>query len=551
MRKVSRGVLLLLVGVLALSTSALADEPIDTGESGEPQVESYIYVAEKDGFWIEGREVVEPVVTEEGLTISQADVPFDSESESALIQSAVADFGSDIKKGLDNMYRAVPVLDSIELENWGEFLATYAGRNITEMPIGDISFKIGQTNYTLKSSKTAKEWVFNKLLPALKQELAVQSMAYPCDVYVYNAGDSGTPLEGFTPSFENENLIKGYSVYPMIGKSNEVSTDFSMGVYETGVSYGISMNKEYISVLRSIAGEEGVYKALEDKEIPSCVNMLARVVTLKNLSGYTLEDKYIRDMQLYNNLAVNLMDGKLYDVASIDSGDLRYKDENLDIANLYVVNLQDGVVVLQTKYLECFYYDDMDLNTGCKVDIVPFLENGQAVLVGTDTEPISSYVTEDGMFVVGYGNSYPFLVHVNGNAIPFGRIISWLYSDAYSARMTKDTRDKMSADIKSIMKEAGRADEWKEYMEAAGQSTFPMGIVVGVAVGVLIIAGGIVAFVLIRRKKKKVNPQPDFMFSMEEHDEADGGFVGKPKDLPESASGTSFTFGAEDSEDDN
>lgn len=432
----------------------------------------------------------------------------------------------DAISGLSKIYDTLPTRDNVELLQWGIFLSKYTDKEITEYPVGDITFTIGLDTYNIKASKSAKGWVKDYVLPVIFEGITSENMNYPAAMYKLDISN-GQKLVDISIDMKNsKNFVEFYKVYPFTGKQDVISDSFL--IYNTGTYYGLALNKDYVEVLKGYHNELKYLKGI-DVEVPACVNTLSYITLPKNLSNYTLSDKVLQDMAIYKGLAVNLVDKQLIDTnnATTDNVTLLYKDYSLQEEDLILVPLKDSIVVVQPKYVEYFNKWGKELNTAHSVDFTNFFMTESEIIQITDMSTnnqfdvnLRTYVSDNGLVSLRLDGRYAFGVYVRSDSMPYDRILKRLYGPDGSTVVKEEELEKITKSIESQMKSQGKSKEFNEYMKAAGVSSFPI-IVIPILLILVIL---IVIFVIVMRNRKKkklrqnVNDNSDLLFNPDEED---------------------------------
>lgn len=424
----------------------------------------------------------------------------DSGPYNQLMSEIKSSIASDVTKGLSALDSATVTLDHIRLDIWGEFLNKYYGKSITNFPTGNISFKFGSYNFSLKNNTISREFVMNEILPILITEIESQVGNYPAKRYALDIPE-GSLLKDYEFDVTQVREIK--TVYPLDGVENYV-------FYNTGSYYGLALGKEYVDILRGyLEGDKSGYDRRVEGSVPGCVNVLSYITLLRRVTDNTLDDKVLGDFMIYNNLAVALDTKELVDTTDMttENKKLIFSDFKLDETKLVLAPISDTVVVIQPTYLECVYY--MDLNRGLyrTIDTSKFISEGVDYFEVIDDKgnvsqvPIAYFSDSEGQLSVQLGQA-PFLMYYSSH-VPYDRILHWAFTYAQKEGFSKDVVDKVVSNVKSEMKAEGRSGEFNAYLKAEGQMTDTTKLIIGCVVMVIFVAAGIVVFVIIKKKQQR------------------------------------------------
>ena len=504
------GIFLITLIVFCCFTTVYADPDTDTVVLDPIVIPSVVFVKEMD---LEG--LGEGVLC---FTDETDNVLFSVESEEfeRLTDEMYSDIKEDSLKGLEQLSISKVTLDHIRLNTWGEFLNKYHDKKLSNFPVGDIHIKYDDRDFTIVNTELARKLVSEKIIPILIQGVEEVSKNYPVKRYALDI-DNGFLLKDY--EFDLTSVREVETIYPLDNMESYV-------IYNVGSYYGFSLSSDYVKILRGyIEGENTGYDRPIQGQYPGCVNVLAYITLLKNISGGILTDKEISDFTIYENLAIRLDTKELIDTSDMTTNNkiLTFSDFKLDPDILLLTPISEDVVVVQPTYLECFYYKGVNRNFGRKIDVTPFVAEGkQEVSVGSGENlisiPISYFADSKGRLDTQLGNS-PFLIYYSSH-VPYDLLINWAYNQAGTNFEDKKDRDAFVNKIKSDMYSEDRQVEFKQYMKDAGQGT---NILVLLVLGVVIISaiGGVVYILQRKKLKEKVEEitNNDLLFDSYEDDE--------------------------------
>lgn len=511
-------VISLVIMMLMLISMPVLAEP--TTEVTEEVVESIIFNLEYKEFDDEtSSEVKNGLYDGETLLYAEG-----SDEMMTFLESIMLSAKDDTIYGMSKVVDTLPTRDNVELREWGLFLSKYSDKEVTEYPGGDISFKLNNDTYNIKSSKVAKNWVKDFVLPAIYDGILSENSNHPVDMYKLNieAGKKLTELE--LDITNKNNYEKFYTVLPFTGKGTEAPDNFL--IFNTGTYYGLALDTEYVKVLKGYHNESE-YLVSVVAENPACANILAYITLPKNVSNLTLDGKSLKDMAIYKGLAVNLIDKKLKDtnILTTDNIELLYKDYSIDEEELILVSLTDSVVVVQPVYVEYFNKWGKDLNTSHSIDFTNFfMGNGTTVEITdmrdniTFNVDIANYIADDGLMSIRLDGRYMFGVYVRDDSMPYDRILKRLYGPDGASVVKEEELKKITESIEKDLKAQGRSEDFKAYMKAAGQSTFP---VIIIPIILVVIIGVVLVIVMSSKKKKKSNivSDDDLLFNPDDEED--------------------------------
>ena len=445
----------------------------------------------------------------------------DSVEMQTLLNNIKISAKEDAVKGLSKIVETIPTRDNVELSQWGLFLSKYTDKEITEFPVGDITFTLGMETFNIKASKSAKTWIKETVLPVIYEGIVSENLNYPAAMYKLNI-EPGHKLKDLSVDITNkQSAVELYRVYPFTGNSKNEPENYI--IYNTGTYYGLALDKDYVEVLRGYHNESK-YLVSVPADVPACVNVLAYITLPKNLSDLTMTDKSLQDMSIYNGLAVNLLNKELIDTynLSTDAVTLLYKDYSIKEEELILVPLTDSIVVVQPVFVEYFNKWGKDLNTAHYIDFTDFfMGKGDEVRL-TDMsngnsfyEPITNYVGESGLVSVKLGGRYTFGLYVRNDKLPYDRILKRLYGPE-GASVVKEKELKVITDsIEKDLKAQGRSADFKAYMKAARVSTFPV-IVIPVFIVFAVVIVLVIKTTKSSKKRKNVEDNSDLLFNPDE-----------------------------------
>lgn len=434
----------------------------------------------------------------------------------ALFKGLTKSIIADSKKGLDSILVSSATVDNIKLEVWGEFLNKYIDSTVTKFKAGDIVFKFDNFSFILVNNTSSRKFVVEEIIPTLIEGVKEASLSYPMYEYALDI-TSGAKLKDFECNLKKVRQVG--TVFPLQNLEG-------YSVYYTGAHYGFAMSSDYTDILRGyIEGDDsGYYRRVEGPK-PGCVNVLSYITILNNIKDFTLEDKTLVDFRIYKNLAVRLDTKELIDTTDMttDNKVLNYEDYKINLDDLILTPISDGVVIVQPKYLECFTYYGYDRNFGRWIDFTNFIETGDknATVVGNEEIkiPIERFMDNTGMLVSKFGNA-PFLMYY-GDYVPYDLLVDWSFHLGKGYFETEDAQKDFLNAIKSDLRAEGRKKDYDVYLKAAGQMTSTTKTVVFVLIA-LVIIGAVVLLLLYIKKKNDDFVQPtsnrDLLFGEDDND---------------------------------
>lgn len=441
---------------------------------------------------------------------------------------------TDAIDGLTALKDVTVTLDHIKLKNWGEFLTKYYGKDMNNFPMGNVTIEYGDYSFTFANSKECKEFILDYLVPPMLETIVNQAKYYPAKRYVLDI-QSGSSLAEYECDLTSVRELK--TVYPFDNVENYL-------FFNTGDYFAIALGEEYVNILRGyIDGHKGGYDRRVEGDVPGCVNVLAYITLLRNVSNATLSDKVLSDFTMYQNLAVCLDTKELIDITDMTTTTqtLYYSDYKLDPEKLLLTPISDSVVVIQPTYLECFSYRVnannklYERNFGRTLDATDFISNGSPYLTTevtvegengpvkqTQQIPLEYFMDDFGILDVRLGNA-PFLVFYI-NYVPYDLLIDWFYGEGQTFISSEDEREIFINQIKEDMKAQNRGDEFDSYVKAAGQMTDNTKLIIKVVIVAVILIVAIVLFIIIRKKMKFAKENPVTYKSKVLFDDDDDGF---------------------------
>ena len=476
------------------------------------------------GMTTEGTET--PVVSTEpaeeilhfGLFDGQTFFSVEDDEFKIWVDEIIATVKEDAVLGLQDLKNVTTTLDHIKLENWGEFLTKYSGKEANNFPMGNVVIEYGDYSFTFANSKECKEFVLDYLVPPMVETIVNEAKDYPAKRYVLDI-QSGSVLSEYQCDLTQVKELK--TVYPFDGVTNYIFSN-------TGDYFAINLGEEYVSILRGYIDESGYDRRVEGS-VPGCVNVLSYVTLLRNVDGATLSDKVLSDFTMYENLAVCLDTKELIDTTDMTTNRkaLVYADYKIDPSKLLLTPISDTVVIIQPTYLECFSYRVnannrvYERNFGRTLDATEFIKDGAPYLTTTiqvegENGPIAQkqqinlehFVDEFGILDVRLGNA-PFLIFYI-NYVPYDLLINWYYNDSTAITLmpTDVERENFIEQVKNDMEAQGRSAEFDAYVKAAGQMTDGTKTIMKVGIGgVIFLVVAIVAFIIYKKVKyNKENP---------------------------------------------
>lgn len=425
---------------------------------------------------------------------------FDVESEQfrLLLNVIVADVRKDALNGLNILSGTRVTLDHIRLDQWGEFFNKYYGKSLTSFPMGNIKFEFAEYKFEISNNEAARKLILNYIIPPCINAIQEVSVNYPANRYALNV-TNGALLKDYVCDLTSVRLVE--TVTPFDGVEEYL-------FYNVGSYYGMGLSEKYVSILRGyIEGNERGYDRPVQGSVPGCVNVLAYITLISDVSNYSISDKILSDFTLYKDLAITLDTHQLVDTTdlSTDYKQLYYSDYKLVEDNLIIAPIANDVVVIQPTYLECFSYGGYDRNFGSYIDVTPFVSTGEHYFSvvrngATQKVPMEYFIDEMGKLDTRLGNA-PFLIYYT-NYKPYDLLINWAYNQAGSSFADSNAKNAFVDAIRKEMKAAGRQSDFDAYMQAAGQRTDSMNMIIRlVVIGIVIIAAIVIA--LIVRKKLK------------------------------------------------
>lgn len=425
----------------------------------------------------------------------------------------------DAKVGFDALSKANITLDHVRLDTWGEFLNKYYGKTVTSFPLGNIVIKFDDYNISIENNEVAKGIVLNDIVPNLIAPIEQLSKNYPANRYALDI-TSGSLLKDYQCDLSSTRLVS--TVYPLDNVSEYMF--FNVGSY-----FGLSLSKDYVSILRGyIEGDKQGYDRPVSGEVPGCVNVLAYITLIKNISNYTLTDKVLSDFMLYQDLAIALDTKQLVDTTDMttQNKEMFFSDYKLNPDNLILAPISNDVVILQPTYLECFDYCGVARNFSRTIDITPFVSEGTNYFNVIDSSGNVSQVNVDcfkdtsDRLSTSLGNA-PFLMYY-ADYVPYDLLINWYYNQSSNYKWNSETdKDNFIKTIKSELLSQNRKEDYNSYMKMAGQMTDTGRLIKNVIIGIVIVTIIVVVVVIVLKKKKKAEqvvqvPNSGLMFSDEE-----------------------------------
>lgn len=527
------------VGVFAApEVSNTINEPIITEitafKSVDKNVPVSISLKNKDVVLDSEVEGEEPK-TEEVATFLQGDMElFDVNSdEYKFFLSEIAEsVEKDAKKGFDALSVAEVTLDHVRLDTWGEFLNKYYGKTLTSFPLGNIEIKFDDYYISIENNEVAKSIVLNDIVPTLIAPIEKLAQNYPAHRYALDI-QSGSLLKDYQCDLNSVRLVS--TVYPLDNVSEYLF--FNAGSY-----YGLSLSKDYVAILRGyIEGDKQGYDRPVKGDVPGCVNVLAYITIIKDISNYTLSDKVLSDFMLYKDLAIALDTKQLVDTTDMttQNKEMFFSDYKLNPDNLILAPISNDVVILQPTYLECFNYRNVNRGLNRTVDVTPFVSEGKNYFNVIDNAGNISQVNVDcfkdntNRLSTSLGNA-PFLMYY-ADYVPYDLIIDWYYNQSGSYVWSSESaKTDFIKNIKAELIEQNRKEDYNNYMKAAGQMTDTARLVKNIIIVLVVITIIVVVVVIILNKKKKAEqvvqvPNSGLMFNDEDdynsgYEDDDGGF---------------------------
>ena len=455
------------------------------------------------------------------------------------IDEIVATVNADAVEGLKALKEVSVTLDHIKLKDWGEFLTKYNGKNENNFPMGNVVIEYGDYSFTFANSKECKEFILNYVVPPMVETIVEEAKDYPAKRYVLDI-QSGSTLAAYECDLTKVRELK--IVYPFDGVKEYL-------FFNTGDYFAVALGEEYVNILRGyIDGDKGGYDRRVEGSVPGCVNVLAHITMLRNLSNFTLSDKVLSDFTMYQNLAVCLDTKELIDVTDMTTAkqELYYIDYKIDPEKLLLTPISDTVVIIQPTYLECFGYRNQyglyENNFGRMLDATEFISTGSpylttqvavegenGVVYQTQQIPLERFVDEFGILDVRLGNS-PFLVFYV-NYVPYDLLVNWYYTTGQTYFTDEVYREAFINQIKEDMEAQGRGAEFDSYVKAAGQMTDNTKLIIKVAIAFVVLIIVVVLIIIIRKKIKYNKENPVTYRSKVLFDNDDDGMVDDDDDF--------------------
>lgn len=421
----------------------------------------------------------------------------------------------DAKAGLDALAKSSVTLDHIKLSVWGSFLHTYYGKTMLNFPMGDIKIKYDKNDFNLKVTDESKDFVLNTFIPTIIDTIVEESRNYPAKSYVLNS-KGGTLLKDYECDLTD--VIEKKAIYPL-------TKDDTYQFLDAGSYFCMCINTEYVNILRGYIENAGYYRRVDTgNNIPGCVNVLAYVTLLRDVDGGTVSDKCVNDFTLYQNLAITLDTKELIDVTNMTTANksLDYKEYSLNIDNLVVSTVEDGIVVIQPTYLECFKYAGVNSTFSATIDTTDFIQGKDDCFRVVETGEKIKYTafTDNGILMTDLGNA-PFLIYYS-SYVPYNKLVNFAYNQQDIYFNYFDNKDELVENfvntIKNDLKAQNRSADFDAYLKAAGQKTSTEKMIIKIVIAVIVIAVLAVGFILIRKKYKEVNAPTETPNSKETND---------------------------------
>lgn len=426
----------------------------------------------------------------------------------------------DILEGMEILLNTKPTRDHIMLSNWGLFLSKYIGKDVNDYPNELIEIQVSDNSYIkFKPTKEVKQWLNDEVINLISDRLKLK--INETSVYLYNLElESGVSLSNYVWDEENNK----YSVIKEIKPLNENE----LLVYDTGIYYGLMLDSEFTRILKGYNNEISNLKSISIDGKNGAVDVLSYIVYLKNIYS-DVDSTTLRDYSIYKNLVCNLETGEIFDttkgnVPLTDSDFVSYK---LNKDDLLVVPISDTVVIVGTKYLECFNIGNHALNTGYTVDFTPYLngEGNIVKLVNTEIEVDALNFSEDGTILnTKPGNNNPLLIYMKSDYYNYERVLKWIWSDKSIGRLDENQKLEVTEYLESKMLSEGLEQEFKLITKGLIpiSKTIKIVILVGVIISILLI---VFLVVTIKIKLKEKKRKSEVLFSYDDtNDDNSGGY---------------------------
>lgn len=411
---------------------------------------------------------------------------------------------SDAKAGLGALTQTKVTLDHIKLATWGEFFNDYYGKSMTSFPVKDIVIKYGDYEFIFKRTDDSKAFILNTFIPPLIGVIEEEAVKYPVKRYALQI-ESGSLLKDYVCDLNSVREIS--TILPFDGVEEYI-------FYNVGDYFGMGIARNYVDVLRGyLEGDSKGYDRPVKGDVPGCVNVLSYITLLRNVSGGTLSDKVLSDFTLYKELAVCLDTKELIDTTNMttENQDLRYGDFKLDADVLVLCPIKDTVVIIQPTYLECFLYGGVNQGLARWIDATNFISTGETNLIvrnengETSTVPLSHFCESNGFIDTRLGQA-PFLVYYTSYT-PYDLLVDWGYNKSGSYFSNEEQQTAFIEALEKDLKSQGRSDDFKAYVKAAGHTPeSTKTLIIGIVVGVILIALLVVGIILYKKLKKLNSP---------------------------------------------
>ena len=520
MKNFKRFFVLFCLIVLSSSVFVYADNETDEDEDYRNNTEQETYVHMNPVVDESGKFLFPTVVTIKNISDTKSGYDasygfFDFESEELMftqeegyfttfMDEVLTSIRKEAKTGLDALSKSNTTIDYIRLDTWGEFLNKYYGKTINSFPLGDIHFKYNGYDFLVKNTVDAKSFILDYMIPRMTNEIVKLSTNYPAKFYNLNSS-SGALLKDYTCDLTN--VTELYTLYPLNeGKEYQF--------FNTGSYYGMALDSKYVEILRGYIESDGYNRRVDLGDgIPGCVSVLAYIVCLRDISFNSLSESTVFDYLMYKNLAIQLDTKTLIDVTDMNTASKKIdpREFSLDLDNLVVYSVSDGVVVIQPTYLLCFNYGGIDSNFNCKVDISSYILEGSDTfnVVGSNETIKAKYFSdEDGILGTRLGNA-PFLIYYT-SYVPYDKLVNFaynqqnLYFDYFPKQKTEMVNNFVDI-IRQDLKGQDRQKDFDAYMKGAGQQTDGMRRIIKIAIFAIVIIVIGVAALMVKIQYDKVN----------------------------------------------
>ena len=408
---------------------------------------------------------------------------------------------ADAKAGLEILDETQVTLDHIKLDTWGLFFNDYYGKTLTNFPVKDIELKYGDYEFIFKRTDESKDFFLNTFIPPLIDIIEKEAVNYPVKRYALQI-NSGSLLKDYSCDLTSVREIE--TILPFDGVEEHI-------FYNVGNYFGMGLSRDYVDVLRGyLEGDTKGYDRPVKGEVPGCVNVLAYITLLRDISGGTLSDKVLSDFTMYKELAVCLDTKELIDTTDMTTAnqDLRYGDFKLNSDILVLCPIKDTVVIIQPTYLECFLYGGVNQGLARWIDTTNFISTGDTNFIvrydgGETTVPAANFCDANGVLDTRLGQA-PFLMYYT-SYVPYDLLVNWGYNQSGGYFSNDDQRTAFIDRIESDMKSQGRLEEFENYVKAAGQTPDSTKKLITIIIVAVVLIAVLIVVIAIYKKVKKLN----------------------------------------------